>query len=104
MFTLWPPAHHMFFDCLWYVLCQSGIESMPARVSGCLTFVAGRFFLKEGVVHAMEQLAATAPKDEPKGEPKDAASKGRTPPARRSSSRLKVCPRQSFLLSSLSSR
>ena len=50
-----------------------------------------RFFLKEGVVHAMEQLAATAPKDEPKQEPKDPAPKSRTPPLRRSSSRLKVC-------------
>jgi hypothetical protein len=53
-----------------------------------------RFFLKEGVVHAMEQLAATAPKEAPKTAAKDAVGKGKseakTAPIRRSSSRLKV--------------
>ncbi len=56
-----------------------------------------RFFLKEGVVHAMEQLAATAPKEELKAESKDGAPKGRSPPLRRSSSRLKVCSLEGLL-------
>lgn len=66
----------------------------------CLVGLRGlgwcRFFLKEGVVHAMEQLAATAPKEEPKAEPTEAAQKGGSPPLRRSSSRLKVFPLEGF--------
>ena len=63
---------------------------------GALLFPATRrrFFLKEGVVHAMDQLAASAPKEEPAAPapaPKEAAPPPpRAPHTRRSSSRLKV--------------
>ncbi len=61
-----------------------------------------RFFLKEGVVHAMEQLAATAPKEEPEPEPKpEPAPKSRAPTLRRSSSRLKVSLHLSIFFSLL---
>ena len=48
--------------------------------------VFSKYFLKEGVVHAVEQLAATAPK--PAAEEKEKA-KGKA--AKRASQRLKVC-------------
>ncbi len=54
-----------------------------------------RFFLKEGVIHAMEQLASSLPAeevaDQPKGKsPAQGPAPAPRPPSRRSSSRLKV--------------
>jgi hypothetical protein len=83
---------------LLFQLCMRCQQAFQWRVA---LMCRRRFFLKEGVVHALEQLAASAPKEEPAAAaPGEAALPGpRAPQTRRSSSRLKVGPFCSFVAS-----